>query len=68
MCSSTKAVLCKYFGSPSGCIRGTKCFYAHGEEELRKNKQEMQLIHSPNLEDLRRKIFIGGLPLSVDSG
>ncbi|XP_050281658.1 uncharacterized protein LOC126722549 [Quercus robur] len=64
-CSSTKAEICKYFASPRGCVRGDKCFYAHSEKELRQKKQG---THSPTTtKDLRRKIFVGGLPPTLDS-
>ncbi|XP_011013707.1 PREDICTED: uncharacterized protein LOC105117663 isoform X6 [Populus euphratica] len=66
-CSSTKKEICKYFYSPRGCVRGTKCFYAHSEEERQQVKQGRYMIHSPAAGQLERKIFVGGLPASVDS-
>lgn len=63
-----KKEVCKYFESPNGCVRGAKCFYAHGVQELRKTKPGANLIHSATAEDFKRKIFVGGLPLSLDSG
>ncbi|KAK6928204.1 Ankyrin repeat [Dillenia turbinata] len=63
---SPKTEICKFFESPSGCIRGAKCFYAHGEEEFRKAKHG-RLFHSLAIADLKRKIFIGGLPPSLKS-
>ncbi|KAJ0043709.1 hypothetical protein Pint_19235 [Pistacia integerrima] len=67
MCSNVKPEICKYFESPSGCVRGAKCFYAHGVQELRKTKRGANLIHSATAEDFKRKIFVGGLPISLDS-
>ncbi|KAJ0099961.1 hypothetical protein Patl1_21921 [Pistacia atlantica] len=67
ICSNTKPEVCKYFESPSGCVRGAKCFYAHGVQELWKTKRGANLIHSATAEDFKRKIFVGGLPLSLDS-
>ncbi|KAK7852020.1 heterogeneous nuclear ribonucleoprotein 1 [Quercus suber] len=67
-CSSTKTEICKYFASPRGCVRGDKCFYAHSEKELRQKKQGTHPTHSPTTtKDLRRKIFVGGLPPTLDS-
>ncbi|XP_077211349.1 serine/threonine-protein phosphatase 6 regulatory ankyrin repeat subunit [Tasmannia lanceolata] len=76
--SNAKMELCKYYESPSGCVRGAKCYFAHGEEELRRTnsgpwdvKQGATVRHVSKLQrmpdDLNRKIFIGGLPPSVDS-
>lgn len=65
--SSTKAEFCKYFDSHRGCVRGAKCFYAHCEEESRKVEGAVQ-SHSSAAKQLKRKIFVGGLPPSVDSG
>ncbi|KAF9626137.1 hypothetical protein IFM89_031264 [Coptis chinensis] len=59
-----KTEICKYFESPRGCARGANCLYAHGEAEL---KQGMQISCFPTTEELKRKIFIGGLPVSFDS-
>ncbi|KAE8021669.1 hypothetical protein FH972_007540 [Carpinus fangiana] len=64
---STKAEICKYFRSPRGCIRGDKCFYAHSEKELRQMEQGTHLTNSPVAKEFRQKIFVGGLPLTVDS-
>ncbi|KAF8390214.1 hypothetical protein HHK36_024737 [Tetracentron sinense] len=69
-CLGAKTEICRYFESPGGCVRGDKCYYAHGEEELRLTrltKQGTLLVPCPPSEDLKRKIFIGGLPASVDS-
>lgn len=49
-------------------MRGAKCFYAHGEDELRQLKQGTRTQHSSTIEELKRKIFVGGLPPSLDSG
>ncbi|PQQ10078.1 uncharacterized protein Pyn_38626 [Prunus yedoensis var. nudiflora] len=64
--SSTKVEICKYFVSPRGCVRGAKCFYAHGREEHQKVKQESVRNHSHDAKELKR-IFVGGLPPSVGS-
>ncbi|XP_048229884.1 uncharacterized protein LOC8269478 [Ricinus communis] len=66
-CSNMKTAICKYFESPTGCVRGSKCFYAHAGEELRQMKERTDTIHSPPAWDLERKIFVGGLPPSVNS-
>ncbi|XXG54571.1 hypothetical protein AAC387_Pa03g2416 [Persea americana] len=81
--TSPKTDLCRYYGSPSGCARGAKCFFTHGEAELRKTKSgSVELkkgLPSPPIsrnlskhtthvsDDLSKKIFIGGLSPSVDS-
>ena len=67
-CSSTKTEICKYFESATGCVRGSKCFYAHAGAELRQMKQTRDMIHSLATWDLERKIFVGGLPPSMNSG
>ncbi|KAG7985394.1 hypothetical protein I3843_03G024000 [Carya illinoinensis] len=68
ICTSTKVEICKYFGSPRGCVRGGKCFYAHGEKELRQGRHGTHdLTHSPTVKELRRKIYVGGLPPTLDS-
>lgn len=67
-CSITSKVICKYFRSPRGCVRGTMCFYAHSEEEPQQEKQGRYMIHSPDAGHPGRGIFVGGLPASVDSG
>ncbi|KAF5479184.1 hypothetical protein F2P56_000031 [Juglans regia] len=67
ICTSTKVEICKYFGSPRGCVRGGKCFYAHGEKELRQRHGIHDLTHSPTAKELRRKIYVGGLPPTLDS-
>ncbi|XP_039014377.1 uncharacterized protein LOC120144371 [Hibiscus syriacus] len=61
-----KTEICKYFES-GGCVRGSKCFYAHGKEELRQAKQGMHLVHSLAAEKMKRRIFVGGLHPLVDS-
>ncbi|KAJ4823929.1 hypothetical protein Tsubulata_009763 [Turnera subulata] len=58
---------CKYFDSPTGCVRGSKCFYAHDEEEFRQVKLRKGMIRSPIARAFERKIFVGGLPTSLDS-
>ncbi|KAH0465906.1 hypothetical protein IEQ34_006009 [Dendrobium chrysotoxum] len=73
----TKTGICRYFNSPNGCGRGSKCYYSHGEEAQRLEKSGL-VEHNPRLltcikkptslkDELQRKIFIGGLPPSVDS-
>ncbi|KAL5582316.1 hypothetical protein UlMin_014758 [Ulmus minor] len=66
ICPTFKTGMCKYFASPGGCVRGANCFYAHGEEESRQMK-DTRRNHSLAMINLKRKIFVGGLPLSVDS-
>ncbi|XP_010661053.1 uncharacterized protein LOC100264593 isoform X2 [Vitis vinifera] len=66
-CSIAKTGICRYFESPGGCVRGAKCFYAHGEDELRRLKQGTRTQHSSTIEELKRKIFVGGLPSSLDT-
>ncbi|XP_050226511.1 uncharacterized protein LOC126676363 [Mercurialis annua] len=66
-CPSMKTEICKYFESPTGCARGGKCLFAHDKEELRQMKQRTDAIHSYVTGDPERKIFVGGLPPSVDS-
>ncbi|KAF9626164.1 hypothetical protein IFM89_031291 [Coptis chinensis] len=60
-----KTEICKYFESPRGCARGANC--SHGEAELKQGMQGMQISCFPTTEELKRKIFIGGLPASFDS-
>ncbi|KAJ7547499.1 hypothetical protein O6H91_08G088600 [Diphasiastrum complanatum] len=78
-----KTEICRYFGLPSGCVRGDKCFYAHGEEELGKAKDVSLGDTKPGFlanagpipsrsskrscEDLSKKIFVGGLSPTVES-
>nr|DAD35034.1 TPA_asm: hypothetical protein HUJ06_005674 [Nelumbo nucifera] len=48
--------------------RGSMCYYAHGEGELVRAKQGSHFTTWPAWEEeLQRKIFVGGLPPSVDS-
>lgn len=65
--SSAKADVCKYFDSHRGCVRGAKCFYAHCEES-RKVKEGVDQSYSFATKLLKHKVFVGGLPPSVDSG
>ncbi|KAK9950748.1 hypothetical protein M0R45_006219 [Rubus argutus] len=64
---STKAEICKYLDSHRGCVGGAKCFYAHCEEESWKVKEGADWSHYPAAKQLKRKIFVGELPSSVDS-
>ncbi|KAK9194804.1 hypothetical protein WN944_005511 [Citrus x changshan-huyou] len=66
ICSGTKIEVCKYYESHSGCIRGSKCFYAHGEEQHRKMNPGMCMIHA-STQEFKSKIFVGGLPFFLDS-
>ncbi|CAK9861189.1 unnamed protein product [Sphagnum jensenii] len=73
--------LCRYFTMPGGCVRGDKCFYAHAEEKLvqtsvvsantRQAFTTKYVGATKSLqrltEDLSKKIFVGGLPPSVES-
>lgn len=68
ICSSSTAGICKYFSSPHGCVRGGKCFYAHCEEEHRHVKQGTRFDRSPSATELKRRIFVGGLPPLLTSG
>ncbi|BBN12814.1 hypothetical protein MPTK1_5g23100 [Marchantia polymorpha subsp. ruderalis] len=76
-----KSELCRYYGIPGGCVRGDACFFAHGDEEIRKRSRNLSpnMLYSPSPlmrlmklnqmspEDLKKKVFVGGLPPSVDS-
>lgn len=68
--SDAKIELCKYFEFGGGCSRGSQCFFAHGKEELQQLKQQKMhpCYHSPASEGNTRKIFVGGLPITMDSG
>lgn len=66
--SSADSDICKYYGSATGCVRGSKCFYRHGEEELCASKSRVGSARSTVLAEFRRKIFVGGLPPTLDSG
>ncbi|XP_031484610.2 uncharacterized protein LOC116253805 [Nymphaea colorata] len=57
----TKMEICRYYESSSGCMRGERCYFAHGDGELRRP------IEAHFQEELKRKIFIGGLSPSVTS-
>ncbi|CAN6472150.1 unnamed protein product [Victoria cruziana] len=57
----TRMEICRYYESPSGCMRGEKCYFAHGDAKLRRP------IEAHIQDELQRKIFIGGLPSSVTS-
>jgi len=65
---SSDGKICKYYGSPTGCIRGSKCFYKHGEEDIPISKSRLGFARSAVLCEFKRKIFIGGLPPTLDSG
>ncbi|XP_057871357.1 uncharacterized protein LOC131077811 isoform X2 [Cryptomeria japonica] len=62
----TKTEICRYYESPSGCVRGDKCYFAHGEGELRRVKM-FRNTSQRIPEDLNKKVFIGGLSPSVES-
>ncbi|KAL9247717.1 hypothetical protein vseg_021119 [Gypsophila vaccaria] len=73
-CSSSESVnsssdgdICKYFTSATGCARGSSCFYKHGEEELCNKKSRSRFARSLALQEFKRKIFVGGLPTTMDS-
>lgn len=36
--AKVKTELCRFFNTPKGCVFGSKCNYAHGEQELKFNK------------------------------
>nr|XP_029120687.1 uncharacterized protein LOC105045648 isoform X3 [Elaeis guineensis] len=72
--SQPKTGVCRYFESQGGCVRGARCYYAHGEGELKgvmgcslELKQAAFKCVTKLPKDFRRKVFIGGLPPSVDS-
>ncbi|XP_020101675.1 uncharacterized protein LOC109719417 isoform X2 [Ananas comosus] len=72
-----KTPVCRYYESQSGCVRGAKCFYAHGEGDKKRSKVcSVELKQTPKCVtkyplklkgDLNRKVFVGGLPPTVDS-
>lgn len=65
--SSLKTAGCRYFGSRGGCFRGVKCNFGHGKENLQQLKnQGMPVAYSVG-KDFERKIFVGGLPPSLES-
>ncbi|PIA41501.1 hypothetical protein AQUCO_02200134v1 [Aquilegia coerulea] len=68
---NVKTGACKYLESPGGC-NGAACLYEHGEAEPvwgeiphHELKQEMPVC--PSTDELKRKIFIGGLSPYEDS-
>ncbi|KAK9741147.1 hypothetical protein RND81_03G085100 [Saponaria officinalis] len=73
-CSSSESVnsssdgdICKYFTSGTGCHRGSSCFYKHGEEDHCNKKSRSRFARSLALQEFKRKIFVGGLPTTMDS-
>ena len=42
-----KTSLCKHFGTPQGCSYGDKCQFAHGNQELRLNNNQMAYMMPP---------------------
>ncbi|XP_057953695.1 uncharacterized protein LOC131147990 [Malania oleifera] len=68
VCTSPKTELCRFYGSPGGSLRGAKCYHAESKEELQQIRQDAHSIHSQAREKLKQKIFVGGLPPSLDSG
>lgn len=54
----------KCFDFHGGCVRETKIHFAHDEEEF----QQIQKGASTTPSALKREIFVGGLPPTVDSG
>ena len=42
-----KTSLCKHFGTPQGCSYGDKCQFAHGNQELRLNNNQMPYMMAP---------------------
>ncbi|PKA51963.1 Ankyrin repeat domain-containing protein EMB506, chloroplastic [Apostasia shenzhenica] len=63
----SKMGICRFFHSPTGCGRGNKCYYLHGEEVQRLDKSCFWDLTRLDKDDLHRKIFVGGLHHSVDS-
>ncbi|KAK8936287.1 hypothetical protein KSP39_PZI013401 [Platanthera zijinensis] len=41
-----KTVICRYFHSPNGCGRGSKCYYSHGEQ-TQNNEQVVKINELP---------------------
>lgn len=66
--STADNYICKYYGSPTGCTRGSTCFYWHGEGDLENSKLRVGIARNTVLAEFKRKIFVGGLPPSLDSG
>ncbi|XP_024369950.2 uncharacterized protein [Physcomitrium patens] len=78
--SKADQATCRYFTMPGGCVRGEKCLFTHSEETL-SHAEFMSLAgmgqsFAPKqvggskrvgAEDLRKKIFVGGLSPSVES-
>ncbi|KAK8955983.1 Heterogeneous nuclear ribonucleoprotein 1 [Platanthera guangdongensis] len=62
-----KTVICRYFHSPNGCGRGSKCYYSHGEQTQKLELKPRNKDPGSLKDDLDRKIFVGGLPPSIDS-
>ncbi|ERN06018.1 hypothetical protein AMTR_s00142p00024640 [Amborella trichopoda] len=66
-----KTEICRYFEAPGGCVRGDRCFYAHGADGLRRAKgvpwTGEYCFSKRAVDNLSRKIFIGGLHPSIDS-
>ncbi|ONK76927.1 uncharacterized protein A4U43_C02F1330 [Asparagus officinalis] len=70
-CPNKKTEVCRYYDSLSGCVKGANCNFTHGESELRQGPLELMAV-SPyrtitKKTVMDRKVFVGGLPLSVDS-
>ena len=42
-----KTSLCKHYGTPQGCSYGEKCQFAHGNQELRLNNNQMTYMIPP---------------------
>ncbi|KAL2898586.1 Ankyrin repeat and SOCS box protein 3 [Bienertia sinuspersici] len=73
-CSSSESVgssadgeICKYFGTATGCARGNTCFYRHVEEDTCAPKSRVGNARSTVLAEFKLKIFVGGLPPTMDS-
>ena len=47
-----KTSLCKHFGTPQGCSYGDKCQFAHGNQELRLNNNQMGYMMTPGTSGL----------------
>ncbi|KAF5206806.1 serine/threonine-protein phosphatase 6 regulatory ankyrin repeat subunit [Thalictrum thalictroides] len=66
--ANVKTGTCKYLESQGGCIGAAECLYEHTDPELvwgkiqhHELKQEMQRAVCPSTDELKRKIFFGGL-------
>ncbi|CAN1162943.1 26S proteasome non-ATPase regulatory subunit 10 [Linum perenne] len=62
-----EAEICKYYDSVSGCARGDKCFYLHGEEFQRTKPAACRTDETLLGWNHVRRIFVGGLHRDLNS-